>query len=315
MYFFLTILAAFAGLLVFATVYKYIEVRIAARWSSVPGKILSAKVVQRKAGGTGSDQRHAELRNFAEVTYEYVVQGRRYRASRVSVGEDLGNYRVEETLAKYPAGVPVMVFYNPANPGEALLERDVPEGLFRFMFLLVGGIVAVGLALIFGVERIHGWLHAVLLAKSNASLALMFGFMGVFALLIGRAMSYEAKQAAGWPSTWGVVEESGIEDFQTLEDGRWKTRKRTNVVYRYQVKGNTYRSGRIGVARWNISSNIGALTGVAAKKYPPGRPVEVFFNPANPAEAVLERRATGAGFVYAAGVVLLAVAARVAGLF
>jgi hypothetical protein len=315
MYFFLTILAAFAVLLLFATVYKYFEVLIAARWPSVPGRVLSAKTVQRKAGGVGRDQTHAELRNFAEINYEFVVQGKRHRASRVSVGEDLGNYRVEETLARYPAGARVMVFYNPTNPGEAVLERDAPEGIFGFMFTLIAGLVVCGLALIFGFDRINNWLRAMLPSESNTNLALMLGCMGMFALAIGRAMSHEAKQAAGWHSTSGVIEESGIEDFQTLDDGRWKTLKRANVVYRYQVNGNTYRSGRIVVRGWTISSSIGALTGGTAKKYPPGQPVEVFFNPANPAEAALERRAKGAGLLYVFGIVLLAAAARSAGLF
>ena len=313
MYFFLTILAGFAGLLIFATVYKYFEVLIAARWSSVPGTILSAKVVQRKAGGTGRDQTHAELRNFAEITYEYAVQGKRYRAARVSIGEDLGNYRVEETLAKYPVGARVTVFYNPTNPGEAVLERYPPEGIFSFMFSLIAGIVAIGLALIFGIDRLNQWLRTALPSEANPGLAMMLGFMGVFVLLIARAILHEAKQAAGWHSTSGVIEESGIEKFQTLDDGRRKTMKRANVVYRYQVNGNTYRSSRLAASRWSIASNIGALTGGADKKYPPGRPVEVFFNPANPAEAVLEPRAKGAGFLYAAGFLLLAAAARVAG--
>lgn len=310
----LLILAAFAGLLTVATVYKYFEVRIAARWPAVPGRVLASKVVQRKTGRIGGDEKNLELRNFAEVSYEYVVQGRKYRASRVSVGEDLGNFRVEETIAKYPAGAGVMVFYNPTNPGEAVLERDAPEGIFRFMFYLIAGLIAAGVALIIGIDRINDWLRNALPSGGNSSLALFFGVMAALALLFGRAISHAASRAADWPSTWGVIEASGVENFQTIENGRAKTLKRANVVYSYQVKGNTYRSDRIAIFRFKAASNLAALVGGVAKKYPPGKPVEVFYDPGNPAEAVLDRRASGtAGALYAIGFVLIAAAARAAG--
>jgi len=311
----LLILSGFAGLLTFATVYKYFEVRIASRWPAVPGRVLSSKVVQRKAGGIGKDEADQELRNFAEVVYEYKVQGRSHQARRVSIGEDLGNYRVEETLAKYPKDAHVMVHYNPTDPGQAVLERDVPEGAFKFMFWLISGLIAIGLTLIFGAERLIEFLKMFIPAGGNTSLAVLLTGMGLFALLIGRAVSYEARQTQNWPSTWGVVEESGVEDFQTLDEGRWRTMKRSNVVYKYNVTGNEYRSGRIAVRGWKTSSNIGALVGGQAKKYPPGKPVEVFFNPVNPAEAVLERRVSGGALIYVIAFALLAGAAKAAGLF
>jgi hypothetical protein len=52
-----------------------------------------------------------------------------------------------------------------------------------------------------------------------------------------------------------------------------------------------------------------------SKKLPPGRPVEVFFNPANPAETVLERRVSGGGHIYLTGLLIIVGAATVAGLF
>jgi hypothetical protein len=312
-FFALLILAAFAGLLAFATIYKYFEVRIASRWPSVPGRVVSSKTVQRKAGAIGHEEKDAELRNFAEVVYEYVVQGQSYRADRVSIGEDLGNYRVEETLAKYPAGAHVMVHYNPTKPSEAVLERELPDSAFRFMFLLIAGLVGIGLALIFGIERLIDALKFVTPAGGNMPLAAMLGFTGLFVLAIGAAMSSEAKATAAWSSTWGLVEESGIEEFQTYVGNGVKTRKRAKVVYSYAVNGNRYKSGRLAVRSWKASSNIGVLVSAASKKYPPGKPVEVFFNPANPAEAVLERRVSGGGFVYLLAFALLAGAAKAAG--
>lgn len=309
------ILTGFAALLSFATLYKYFEVRIASRWPSATGRIRSSKVVQRRAGGIGDDEKDAELRNFAEIIYEYDVQGRKYRATRVSVSEDPGNYRVEETLAKYPEGAAVTVFYNPLKPGEAVLERDVPEGLFKFMLLLISGLIGGGLLLIFGAERVIGWLRPVLPSGNNTPLAMLLGGMGLFTLLLGRAFSRQAKQTENWPSTSGVIEEAGIEDFRTLDDGRERTMKRGHVVYSYSVNGNRYRSGRIRAAAWKVSGSANWLLRDPSKKYPPGKPVEVFFNPDNPAEAVLERRVTGGALIYFIGGALLLGAGKAAGLF
>ena len=57
-----------------------------------------------------------EERNFADIVYEYSVAGRKLRNNRVSIGEDRGNFEVAETIAKYPAGHIVMVYYNPLHP-------------------------------------------------------------------------------------------------------------------------------------------------------------------------------------------------------
>lgn len=314
-FFALLALAAFAGLLVFATLYKYFEVRIAGRWPSVPGRVLSAKIVQRKVGAIGNEQKDEELRNFAEVTYQYAVQGRNYRASRISIGEDPGNYKIEETLAKYPAGAAVMVHYNPLRPEEAVLERDAPEGIFGFLFLLIAGLIALGLGIIFGTERLAEFLTTALPSGSNTSLAMMLGGMGLFSILLARALSAEAARTENWPSTWGVIETSGVETFQTYDDARLRERKRAGVVYVYKVNGRDFRGTRIGARDWKISSNLAGLVIWRTKKYPPGKPVEVFYDPVNPAEALLERRVAGVPFVYLIGVALLAMAGRAAGLY
>ena len=99
-----------------------------------------------KSGGAEVDD--TELRTFAMVVYEFTVGGRKYQGSRVSIGEELGNFQVAETLAKYPKGKTVTVFYNPRTPTEAVLERDLPAGIWKGLII----IVAVLVALIFG-----GW--------------------------------------------------------------------------------------------------------------------------------------------------------------
>ena len=58
------------------------------------------------------------------------MSGQKLRNNRVSIGEDLGNFEVAETIARYPVGKIVTVYYNPRKPGEAVLERDPPKGMW-----------------------------------------------------------------------------------------------------------------------------------------------------------------------------------------
>jgi hypothetical protein len=53
---------------------------------------------------------------------------------------------VAETLARYPVGTVVTVYYNPNRRGEAVLERDMPKGMWG----CIGWMVVIAVALVFG---------------------------------------------------------------------------------------------------------------------------------------------------------------------
>lgn len=134
---------AMLSLIAVAAIYKYMQVKEAARWPSVQGKIVVSKSEQRDVETFDDDEadgRGTEQRNFAKIVYEYTVRGQALRHDRVSIGEDLGNFEVAETIARYPVGKVVTVYYNPRKPGEAVLERDPPKGIFG----CVTAIVVVG---------------------------------------------------------------------------------------------------------------------------------------------------------------------------
>ena len=136
------------GLLVLATAVKFYEVHKATNWRSVPGKVLASKSVARRVRTAESHARAEQggdltLRTFAEVRYEYRVDGKRYTSDRVSIGENLGDYQVAETLARYPVGARVAVFYDPADPGKAVLQKDAPPGVFRTLGIFIAILVAL----------------------------------------------------------------------------------------------------------------------------------------------------------------------------
>ena len=121
------------GLILVAAVYKTLQVRAAREWPSTPGKVVVSKSELREVKVIDSDREDGhrfEQRNFANIIYEYSVSGQKLRNNRVSIGEDLGNFQVAETIAKYPVGTVVTVYYNPRHPREAVLERDLPQGLW-----------------------------------------------------------------------------------------------------------------------------------------------------------------------------------------
>jgi Protein of unknown function (DUF3592) len=120
---------------------------------------------------------------------------------------------------------------------------------------------------------------------------LLFFAIGLLLLYVAIRARRRAKAAMAWPSVPGRIVESRVESYQTTNDQeKWVTAYRPRIAYQYAVNGAPYQSHKIdvgGVARK-------AEQVVAA--YPVGREVPVYVNPANPAEAALER-STAKGYV------------------
>ncbi len=101
-------------------------------WPTTQGIITRSEVRQQKQPSGGGSSSF-----IAEVSYEYKVDSLSYRNDRIS-RMDFGTSNrssVREKKKKYPLGKEVVVFYNPANPLDALLEpgwgwiQAIPLGL------------------------------------------------------------------------------------------------------------------------------------------------------------------------------------------
>src|SRR5258708_24089275 len=137
------------GLILSAAAYKTLQVRAAREWPSMPGKVVISNSEVREIGVLDDSREighRFEQRNFANIVYEYTARGQVLRNNRVSIGEDRGNFEVAEVIVRYPAGMAVTVYYNPLHPNEAVLERDLPKGLWGCL----GIGTAVGLARVVG---------------------------------------------------------------------------------------------------------------------------------------------------------------------
>ncbi len=298
------------GLVVFAAIYKYLEVRAASDWPSVPGKVMIAKSETRKVKviDSGRETGHRfEERNFANITYEYVVAGQKYRDNRVSIGEDRGNFEVAETVARYPVGKPVTVYYNPNKRSEAVLERDMPQGMW-------GCIVAVAAALVFGsvigFHKLTDFISTKLPHPEMSGMTVALGAFGTAIALFALAFHRQAAKVRTWPVVPGKIRTSGLEEFRAApEKGRSRgtTQFQSKVSYSYRYNNFDY-TGTQASYGGQVTSTSRWMIERLAKKYPDGKVVEVHVNPQNPSQAVLETRAAGVWVLWLSAIAIWGIA-------
>ena len=88
-------------------------------WLSTTGTILMSSVQSSHSGNSHS--------TYPVVVYSYVVNGQSYQSQRIRAGDQFLTVRVagqaQATVARYPIGKSVIVYYDPANPTESALER------------------------------------------------------------------------------------------------------------------------------------------------------------------------------------------------
>lgn len=282
LWFLYLLLAAFPALIIFAAVYKFMEVAQARTWSSTPGKVvLSTSEMRDVKTSPGSDDR--ERRTFAKIVYQYKVADQTYRCDRVSIGEDLGNFEVAETIARYPVGKAVTVYYNPSKRSQAVLERDPPPGIVKALVIFVLGYAAIAIGLVFG----FGWLGTLMRSlvpdpKQAPFVTACIGFAAFTGLFV-YAFQRRGNQMARWPTVPGQIDTA---EMITFVDERGKTMYRPEVLYSYEVAGVRYSGNTVGTGA-TTRANSPKLVKVDPR-YTPGLAVTIHYNPENPAEAILD---------------------------
>jgi len=88
-------------------------------WPSATGTVLMSSVQWGSGSHSGT--------SYPVVVYHYTVNEQSYQSQTIKAGEQFLNVRVigqaQATVARYPIGVSVPVYYNPTNPAESALER------------------------------------------------------------------------------------------------------------------------------------------------------------------------------------------------
>ena len=294
-----------------AAAYKTLQVRAAREWPQAAGKVVVSDAEVRETRVIDSDREDGfrnEQRNYANITYEYSVAGAKLRNNRVSIGEDRGNFQVAETIAKYPVGAIVTVYYNPLHPKEAVLERDLPKGLWGCLGIGTVIVLAIVFGSAFGLNKLSEFAAAHLADPKLSPLVIAFGAFGCVIALFALALQKQASLAKKWPVVSGTIQLSGIEQYRTATTDRTRGQVmyQRKVSYTYSYNGNSYTNMHASLAS-NVASSSGWLVSKFTKAYQDGAPVKVWVNPDNPSEATLEQ---GIGFAW----VLWLLAAAFAGL-
>ena len=194
------------GLLLAAAAYKSLQVRAAREWPSAAGKVVVSKAEVRKVKVIDSDRAEGhrfEERNFADIVYEYSVAGRKLRNNRVSIGEDRGNFQVAETIAKYPVGTVVTVYYNPLHPDQAVLERDLPKGMWGCLGIGTAIVLAIVFGSAIGLHQITEFASKHLANPKVSPFVVAASAFGFLIALFGLALHRQASLARKWPVVIG----------------------------------------------------------------------------------------------------------------
>nr|WP_283818398.1 DUF3592 domain-containing protein [Bradyrhizobium diazoefficiens] len=281
------------GLLLAAAIVKTWQVREARSWLLAPGKVVVSVAEVREVRISDSDREDGyrlEKRNFANVTYEYAVGGRKLRGGRISIGEDLGNFEVAEKLAKYPAGSIVTVYYNPRHPEQAVLERDLPKGLWGCLGIGTAIVLGIVFGSAFGLNQTYAYLAHHIARPDLAGLVVGLGAFGLVIALMGYGVRRQASMAARWPVVQGTIKLSAPEHYYEASEpgerrGTEMFGRRVTYTYRYQNVSYTNECARVAAGTPSGSEKM--LKKLMAR-YQDGATVEVRVNPDNPVEATLD---------------------------
>lgn len=270
----------FGGFLAIIVIKKLRQVRAASKWPSVTGHILSATA----SGGTVTTS-HAkedgetdmtEVRNFARIAYRYQVEGRNYTGKRISIGEDLGNDDVAGKLKRYPKGQIVEVFYDPADPATAVLERNLPEGCARAGLIGLALVLAVVAIFGFGLDHAGALIAPYIKPGNDASSVIFAATFAALATVFAVALWNQGRAARRWQRT----------------QGRTEAGRSSNITYRYEIGGVSYSSDTV-VFGQPQRSIYKLPSGTTIRGNTPGQSVTVFYNPADPTKSCLAPRASG----------------------
>lgn len=126
--------------------------------------------------------------------------------------------------------------------------------------------------------------------------------LGFFLIAYSQRSRQLAQVSQRWPQAQGQIVRAEVEMSVSHDsDGRSIQRYYPMVEYAYTMGGQTYTSRRIAFGATNTYGRVAEAARELAR-YPLGQSVPVYYDPARPTEAVLERKAHGVATAWVAGV-------------
>jgi hypothetical protein len=103
---------------------------VVSQWPSTMGVVQMSTIEQRSDSEGG-------YTDYPVVQYSYQIGGQTYQSMKLAPGPEVGGSGARKVVARYPAGAQVMVFYDPQNPSDAVLERKAPAQWLMWLLLIV----------------------------------------------------------------------------------------------------------------------------------------------------------------------------------
>jgi hypothetical protein len=281
------------GLILVAAVYKTLQARAAREWPSTPGKVVASNSELRDVRVLDDSRENGysfEQRNFANIVYEYSVSGQTLSNNRVSIGENRGNFQVAETIARYPVGTVVTVYYNSLHPRDAVLERDLPQGLWGCLGIGTAIALAVVFGFAIGLHRISEFVSARLADPQMSVPVAALAAFGLAAALFALVLRRQSALAKNWPVVSGIIKLSGLEEYRAApsESGRrGPIMYERKVPYAYRFKDVAYTSVHASFSSNSRTTSRWVLR-LFGMDYQDGAGVKVWVNPDNPSDATLD---------------------------
>jgi len=110
-------------------------------WPGTQGRVIESRLNKRET----TDGEGKETTAYAAVVrYTYSVTGKEYTGDRIAFGvKPLNRNSAAEIVNRYSVDRPVMVYYDPKKPQQAVLERASGSGWLQILIGIV--LVAVGI--------------------------------------------------------------------------------------------------------------------------------------------------------------------------
>ena len=115
------------------------KMAVVSQWPSTMGTVMMSTIEQRRS----SD--NSRYTDYPVVQYSYQVGGQIYQGLKLAPGPEVGGTGAKKVVARYPQGAQVMVFYDPQNPSDAVLEKKAPAQWLMWLLLGIFDCVLCGI--------------------------------------------------------------------------------------------------------------------------------------------------------------------------
>jgi hypothetical protein len=263
-------------------------------WPHTSGAVVHAEVEEHITVHRDKDghRTSTSVSHESNVAYVYRVGGREYRGQRVRFAWEMSRSEAEATVARYPVGRSVDVFYIAVAAAYFAVRASV-------LHLLPGFRLRIDRDMARRVSEAKGWrakwaacnwIQKTALGIAVPVLGLAFiGWMALGAYLFYQGVDgyLHPDGAQSWPATSGLVVASEMKPIlvrRSDDTGRAATFRRydLHIVVEYRVLGTRY--------AWSENPSVPADEALAREvlaRFQKGRYVNVYYKAGNPGEAGL----------------------------